>query len=96
MERLLIFLAVLIVVAIGAFVLRTASRNRRPPLQMDSEFLDEDTDLLIGPLSRRAGSPIDRSAETLDITPTGGPGPSEPRGEPRGERRDRAAPDAPR
>ncbi len=92
MERLLIFLAVLIVVAIGALVLRTASRNRRPPLQMDSEFRDEDTDLLIGPPRRRAGSPIDRSAETLDITPPGGPGPGAPRSEPR----DRAAPDAPR
>jgi hypothetical protein len=70
MERLLIFLAVLVVVAIGALVLRAASRHRRPPLHMDNEFHDEDTDLIIGPIRRRADSPIDRSAQTLDVTPT--------------------------
>ena len=92
MERLLIFLAVLIVVAIGALVLRAASRNRRPSLHMDSEFLDEDTDLIIGPSRCRAGSPIDRSAQILDAVP-------QPEGEPGGDRsgsRDRTAPESPR
>jgi hypothetical protein len=69
MERLLIFLAVLIVVTVGALVLGAARRGRRPDLRMDSEFEDEDTDLLIGPLRRPAASPIDRSAQILDITP---------------------------
>jgi hypothetical protein len=69
MERLLISLAVLIVITIGALVLRMALRAGRPDLRMDNEFEDEDTDLLIGPLRRPAASPIDRSAQTLDITP---------------------------
>ena len=80
MERLLIFLAVLIVIAIGTIVLRSARRARRPDLRMDSEFEDEDTELLIGPLRRPAASPIDRSAPTLDITPApvAGPDRAEP------------------
>ncbi|GJD35235.1 hypothetical protein [Methylobacterium aerolatum] len=69
MERLLIFLAVLIVIAIGVLVLRTASRGRRPPLRMDSDFHDDATDLLVGPLRRPKASPIDRSAEVIEASP---------------------------
>lgn len=78
MERLLIFLAVLIVVAIGTIVLRMALRGRRPPLRMDSDFHDDDTDLLIGPIRRRAESPIDRSAQVIDVTPRPVDVPNEP------------------
>lgn len=69
MERLLIFLAVLVLIAVGAMVAVMAARGRRAPLQMDSDFHHDDTDLLIGPLSRRRESPIDRNAEVIDITP---------------------------
>ncbi|MBE7199548.1 MAG: hypothetical protein INR70_17345 [Parafilimonas terrae] len=78
MERLLIFLAVLIVVAIGALVLRMASRGRRPPLRMDSDFHDDDTDVLIGPIRRRGESPIDRSAQVIDVMPHPVDPPNEP------------------
>lgn len=69
MERLLIFLAVLVLIVVGAIVAAMASRSRRPPLHMDSEFHHDDTDLLIGPVGRRRESPIDRSAEIIDVTP---------------------------
>lgn len=71
MERLLIFLAVLVLIAAGAIVVAMASRGRRPPLHMDSEFHEDDTDFLIGPLRRDRASPIDRSAEVIDVTPSG-------------------------
>lgn len=67
MERLLIFLAVLVLIVAGTLVVAMMSRGRRPPLQMDSEFHADDTDLLVGPLRR--ASPIDRSAQVLDATP---------------------------
>ena len=67
MERLLIFLAVLVLIVAGTLVVAMMSRGRRPPLQMDSEFLPDDTDLLVGPLRRT--SPIDRSAQVLDASP---------------------------
>ncbi len=80
MERLLIFLAVLVVIVVGAIVAALAARSRRPPLHMDSEFHHDDTDLLIGPLGRRKESPIDRSAETLDITREAGSAGARPHG----------------
>jgi hypothetical protein len=67
MERLLIFLAVLVLIAAGTLVVAMMSRGRRPPLQMDSEFHEDDTDLIVGPLRR--ASPIDRAAQVLDATP---------------------------
>jgi hypothetical protein len=85
MERLLIFLAVLILVTAGALVVAMASRGRRPPLRMDSEFHDDDTDILTRPVSRRT-SPIDRSADVIDVTPheaaDGGARETRPRGGP--------------
>ncbi|GJE36735.1 hypothetical protein [Methylobacterium persicinum] len=71
MERLLIFLAVLVLIAAGAMVFAMAARGRRPPLHMDSEFHEDDTDILVGPVGRTRGSPIDRSAEVLDAAPPG-------------------------
>lgn len=81
MERLLIFLAVLVLVTAGAVVAVMAARGRRPPLHMDSEFHQDDTDLLVGPIGRGRASPIDRSAQVLDITPEGehgGDAPAQP------------------
>lgn len=75
MERLLIFLAVLVLIVVGAIVAAMAARSRRAPLHMDSEFHQDDTDLLIGPVGRRRESPIDRTAEILDVTPEGNTGP---------------------
>lgn len=86
MERLLIFLAVLVLIAAGAIVIAMASRGRRPPLHMDSEFHEDDTDFLVGPLRGRRSSPIDRSAEVLDVTPPGDVGDA-PSHRPRGDGR---------
>ena len=80
MERLLIFLAVLVLIVVGAIVAAMAARSRRPPLHMDSEFPQDDTDLLIGPIGRRRESPIDRSADILDITPEEGHAGARPKG----------------
>ena len=80
MERLLIFLAVLVLILVGAIVAALAARSRRPPLHMDSEFHHDDTDLLIGPVGRRRESPIDRNAEVIDITPDPRPAEAASRG----------------
>lgn len=80
MERLLIFLAVLVLIVVGAIVAAMAARGRRPPLHMDSEFHHDDTDLLIGPMGRRRESPIDRSADILDAMPREAHADAPPRG----------------
>ncbi|MCJ2014015.1 hypothetical protein [Methylobacterium sp. J-076] len=74
----MIFLAVLVLIAAGTMVVAMASRGRRPPLHMDSEFHADDTDLLIGPVGRGRVSPIDRTAEVIDIAPSGEPGEKPP------------------
>ncbi|MCJ2027266.1 MULTISPECIES: hypothetical protein [unclassified Methylobacterium] len=80
MERLLIFLAVLVLILVGAIVAALAARSRRPPLHMDSEFHHDDTDLLIGPVGRRRESPIDRSADIIDVSPQAEPADARPHG----------------
>ncbi|MBP1182221.1 hypothetical protein [Methylobacterium sp. PvR107] len=65
MERLLIFLAVLVFAVAIATVLAMAARMRREPLRMDSELDVDDEHLFIGSVGPRP-SPIDRSAQVLD------------------------------
>lgn len=66
MERLLIFVAVLICVSAGVGVLAMAARSRRAPLRMDSELDEVDEDLLTAGLGARE-SPIDRRAQVIDV-----------------------------
>ena len=65
MERLLIFLAVLICVVAGVAVVAMSARGRREPLRMGAELDAEDEHLVIGTVAAPA-SPIDREAEILD------------------------------
>ncbi|GJD78136.1 hypothetical protein [Methylobacterium gregans] len=67
MELLLILGAVLACTVVGVIAVRLSAQSRRPPLRLDSELDERDEDLLtrVGP----SRSPIDRSAEVLDIEP---------------------------
>ena len=65
MERLLIFLAILIFAVALVSVAAMVARGRRAPLRMDTELDVEDEDLVIGAVSARH-SPIDRAAQILD------------------------------
>ena len=67
MELLLILGALLVCTVAGVIVVRMSAHSRRPPLRLDSELDERDEDLLtrVGP----ARSPIDRSAEVLDVEP---------------------------
>lgn len=65
MELLLILGAVLACTVVGVIAVRLSAQSRRPPLRLDSELDARDEDLLtrVGP----ARTPIDRSAEVLDV-----------------------------
>lgn len=66
MERLLIILAVLVCVAAGIAVVAMSARGRRPPLHMGSDLDADDEHLLLGSVGA-PDSPIDRSAQVLDV-----------------------------
>ena len=65
MERLLIFLAILIFAVALVSVAAMVARGRRAPLRMDTELDVEDEHLVIGAVGVRH-SPIDRAAQVLD------------------------------
>ncbi|GJD88892.1 MULTISPECIES: hypothetical protein [Methylobacterium] len=67
MELLLILGAVLACTVVGVIAVRMAAQSRRPPLRLDNELDERDEDLVtrVGP----SRSPIDRSAEVLDVEP---------------------------
>ncbi|MBE7246269.1 MAG: hypothetical protein INR63_15075 [Actinomycetospora chiangmaiensis] len=65
MERLLIFLAILVFAVAVVSVVSMAARSRRAPLRLETELDVEDEDLVLGSVGTRR-SPIDRTAQVLD------------------------------
>lgn len=66
MELVLILAALAACVVAGLVVAILAARSRRPDLRMGSEIEDHEEDYLLASVGPK-DSPIDRSAEVLDI-----------------------------
>ncbi len=65
MELVLILAAVLACLVAGVAVAAMSARGRRPPLRLDNDLDERDTDVLLADV-RPARSPIDRSADVLE------------------------------
>jgi hypothetical protein len=65
MERLLIFLAILVFAVAVVAAVAMVARGRRAPLRLDTELDVEDEHLVIGSVGTRR-SPIDRTAQIID------------------------------
>ena len=72
MELVLIVCAVLACAIAGVAVAAAAARARRPPLRLDSELDERDEDLVLASVGP-SHSPIDRSAEIIDVEPAAPP-----------------------
>jgi hypothetical protein len=83
METLLILAAVAAVVIATILVARTMARAARPPLRLPHEdaMIEDEEDRLMDSLAAPPVSPIDRSANVLDLEPVERPKgkPADPR-----------------
>ena len=65
MERLLIFLAILVFAVAVVSIVAMVARGRRAPLRLETDLDVEDEDLVLESVGTR-WSPIDRTAQVLD------------------------------
>ncbi|MEA1831185.1 hypothetical protein U8607_03730 [Methylobacterium durans] len=68
METILILVAVAALMIAGTMVAAMTARGRRPPMRMPNDVDDRDEAILLDGVGRRE-SPIDRSAQILDLEP---------------------------